>query len=180
VTSSNATLTVRVPPSITSQPQSVRVTAPNPASFTVVASGSEPLSYQWQRNGTNLTNGVNLSGCATPTLNVNPTGLNEAGIYVVIVRNAYGQTASLPALLTMGVPPSCRISSLVPNPDGSVTIHFVGGPGYAYLVQATTNLGPPALWGTVGADIAGTNGLWQFTDPNASHYRARVYRSAVP
>src|SRR5467141_3617051 len=54
VTSSPATLTVNaapVPPSITTQPASQTVTAGQTASFSVAATGTAPLSYQWQRNG---------------------------------------------------------------------------------------------------------------------------------
>ena len=38
-------------PSITTQPSSLTVTAPNAAGFSVVASGAAPLSYQWRRSG---------------------------------------------------------------------------------------------------------------------------------
>ena len=55
-------------PVITQQPANVTVAAGQPASFTVQASGSAPLSYQWQRNG------INLDGPSsnTPTLNIRP------------------------------------------------------------------------------------------------------------
>lgn len=42
-------------PAITTQPASLTVTAGNPATFTVVASGTAPLSYQWQKDGAALT-----------------------------------------------------------------------------------------------------------------------------
>ena len=45
-------LVTAVAPTITTPPANVTVTAPNPASFSVVASGTAPLSYQWRRNGT--------------------------------------------------------------------------------------------------------------------------------
>src|SRR5207245_6575276 len=51
VTSSAATLTVNVPPSITTQPASQTVTAGQTATFSVTASGTAPLSYQWSKNG---------------------------------------------------------------------------------------------------------------------------------
>src|SRR6185437_5122022 len=53
-TSNSAVLTVNaapVAPSITSQPVSRTVTAGQTATFTVTASGTAPLTYQWQRNG---------------------------------------------------------------------------------------------------------------------------------
>src|SRR5207244_6044937 len=53
-TSSAAMLTVSaaaVAPSITAQPLSQTVTAGQPASFSVTAAGTAPLSYQWNKNG---------------------------------------------------------------------------------------------------------------------------------
>src|SRR5439155_2755833 len=55
VTSSAVTLTVSasaVAPSITTQPASQTVTAGQTASFSVAATGTAPLSYQWKKNGT--------------------------------------------------------------------------------------------------------------------------------
>src|SRR5438046_3014927 len=55
VTSNTATLTVSaaaVAPSITAQPASQTVTAGQMATFTVVATGTAPLSYQWRKSGT--------------------------------------------------------------------------------------------------------------------------------
>src|SRR5207237_1056507 len=55
VTSNAAALTVNaapVAPTITTQPASQMVTAGQTATFTVTATGTAPLSYQWQKNGT--------------------------------------------------------------------------------------------------------------------------------
>src|SRR5438045_2823958 len=64
VTSNAATLTVSaaaVAPSITTQPASQTVTAGQMATFTVVATGTAPLSYQWRKRGTAI------SGATAPT-----------------------------------------------------------------------------------------------------------------
>src|SRR5256712_5659116 len=50
VTSTAATLTVNTPPSITTQPASQTITAGQTATFSVTASGTAPLSYQWRKN----------------------------------------------------------------------------------------------------------------------------------
>ena len=50
------------PPAIVTQPQSQTITQGGTAIFTVTATGSDPLSCQWQKNGTNLNNGGNVSG----------------------------------------------------------------------------------------------------------------------
>src|SRR2546422_2254966 len=64
VTSNAATLTVNaavVPPSITTQPTSQTVTAGQSATFSVAASGTAPLSYQWRKNGTAISGATSAS-----------------------------------------------------------------------------------------------------------------------
>jgi hypothetical protein len=72
-----------------------------------------------------------------------------------------------------------NITGLTPNGDGSVTIHFAGIPGYTYWVQAATNVAQPQ-WETISTNVAGTNGLWNFTDTNAANYTLRFYRTCKP
>ena len=88
-------------PVIASQPLSLTVTNGNPASFGVTASGSAPLSYQWQFDGTNLPNGILVSGATTNNLVLNSATTNYAGSYSVVITNAYGSVTSSVALLTV-------------------------------------------------------------------------------
>ena len=48
-------------PTIMAQPSNETVTAGQTATFTVSASGSAPLSYQWQKGGTNIDGGTSAS-----------------------------------------------------------------------------------------------------------------------
>ncbi len=98
--SSNAMLMVVYPPIITAQPVSQTVMSYNSASFTVTATGSA-LSYQWQKNGSNLTDGANISGSTTPSLNLATVGITDAGNYSVIVSNPFLATNSAVAVLTV-------------------------------------------------------------------------------
>ena len=52
-------------PSITQQPINQSVNAGGSAAFTVLASGTAPLSYQWQTDTLSLSNGGHYSGCTT-------------------------------------------------------------------------------------------------------------------
>ena len=84
VASSPATLTVIVsPPVITAQPTNQIVLAGSPAVFGVTASGSNPLSYQWQLNGTNLPNGIITTVAGNGTTNYSGDGgaATNAGLY---------------------------------------------------------------------------------------------------
>ena len=71
-TSAVAVLTVLLPPVITAQPHSQTNLTGTTATFTATATGSAPLSYQWQLNGLNLTNGGRVSGAGTNNLSVTP------------------------------------------------------------------------------------------------------------
>lgn len=98
-TSNSATLTVSAAPtapSITSQPSNQAVTEGAAASFSVTATGTAPLSYQWRRNGTNIS-GATSSSYTTPA-----TVLADSGaLYSVIVSNAAGNVTSNNATLTV-------------------------------------------------------------------------------
>jgi hypothetical protein len=61
--------------------------------------------------------------------------------------------------------------------DGSVTLNFMGMPGSNYWVEAATNLTPPVNWIPLSTNVAGTNGLWQFTDTQATNILQRFYRT---
>lgn len=95
-TSSNANLAISpTAPSINLQPAAVPAFLGQSISFSVVASGSDPLVYQWQFNGTNL------SGATNVQLALTNVQLASAGLYQVIVSNSVGAVASSNALLSI-------------------------------------------------------------------------------
>ncbi len=100
IASSSATLTVLVPPTIITAPASATVTQGNSAAFTVIASGTAPLTYQW------LKNGVNISGATSATLTFASAATTDAANYSVTVANAAGNATSGTATLTVQTPPS--------------------------------------------------------------------------
>lgn len=88
-------------PVITIQPQSRTISATETTNFTVAATGSAPLSYQWQRAGANLANGGHFSGVTTATLTVSNADTNDNGAYRCIISNPGGSVTSLEANLTV-------------------------------------------------------------------------------
>jgi uncharacterized delta-60 repeat protein len=92
-------------PSITTQPSNQALWAEGNVTFVVGAMGEEPLSYQWQFNGTNVTDGDRVSGVHTPALVLSAVQTNDAGSYSVIVANNYGSVTSAVASLTVWVVP---------------------------------------------------------------------------
>jgi N-acetylneuraminic acid mutarotase len=91
------------PPQILLQPVSSVVQLSGSASFGVTATGSSPLAYRWQLNGTNLPNS-NI-----PTLVLNNVQATNEGVYQVIITNLYGSVTSSPVTLVVNLcspPPS--------------------------------------------------------------------------
>jgi hypothetical protein len=96
VTSNAATLSVNSKPLITVQPANQSVTVGATATFTVIAAGTAPLSYQWQTGGTNIS-GATSSSYTTPA-----TALTDNGSqFDVVVSNSLGNTTSSPATLAV-------------------------------------------------------------------------------
>ena len=107
LTSSMATLTVNtatVAPSIASQPTNQTVTAGQSATFTVVASGTAPLSYQWQENGANIA-GATSSSYTTPAT----TTAGSGSTFVVVISNTAGTATSNAATLMVNPAPAPAI-----------------------------------------------------------------------
>jgi len=94
-------LTTNQAPTISSQPQSRTNNAGTAAAFSVSASGSVPLVYQWKKNGSNLSDGGNVSGATNATLTLANVLKADVGTYSVVITNAFNSVASSDA--TLGV-----------------------------------------------------------------------------
>ncbi|MEO5804723.1 MAG: immunoglobulin domain-containing protein [Verrucomicrobiota bacterium] len=88
------------PPMITIAPQNLVVTAGENANFSVAASGSGPLQYQWRFNSSNI------MGATASNFTVNNAQGSAAGNYSVVITNDFGAVTSSVAVLTVNVPPS--------------------------------------------------------------------------
>jgi hypothetical protein len=97
-TSATVTLTVNATataPEITEQPASVTVTAGQPAAFSVTATGTSPLTYQWFMNGT-------ASGTNSNTFSIAQTTTGQTGAQIYLkVSNAAGNAKSNTVTLTV-------------------------------------------------------------------------------
>jgi glucose/arabinose dehydrogenase len=113
------------PPLITTQPASQLISLGYPVTFLVVASGSTPYSYQWQRNG------VNISGATASSYKIASTTLSDGGAqFRVRVSNAYGNTLSNVATLsvTSDKPPVAQILTPVQGTTyfGGMVVNYSG------------------------------------------------------
>jgi glucose/arabinose dehydrogenase len=84
------------PPSITLQPASITVAAGQSATFTVSATGSTPLAYQWRRNG------GDIAGATSSSYTLSNTQLGDSGAFFDVgVTNDFGAATSETAQLTV-------------------------------------------------------------------------------
>ncbi len=164
------------PPNIISQPLSRTNAVGTTASFTVLAGGGVPRSYQWRLEGTNLLDGGNLSGVATTNLLIANVQLTDAGAYTVVVTNAYGSTASSVARLT--VVSRGRFSNLADSPAMGFSFIFrdatVGRP---YRIQISPSLAEGSWTDWQSFTYNGPIGLM---DVSATGTERRFYRAVTP
>jgi Domain of unknown function (DUF4082)/Bacterial Ig domain/Putative Ig domain/Immunoglobulin domain len=85
-----------VAPSITGQPVNQTVATGQTATFSVTASGTAPLAYQWKKNGTAIS-GATASSYTTPATSSSDNG----AAFTVVVSNASGSATSNAASLTV-------------------------------------------------------------------------------
>lgn len=99
-------------PRITDPPADARVSVGYPAAFKVGASGAQPLSYQWRRNG------ADIPGATGPVYDIAQTELADDGAtFDAVVSNAHGSVTSGAATLTVltDLPPEARITAPEPG-----------------------------------------------------------------
>src|SRR5262249_42151821 len=147
--SSVAPLTVNGPPLITGQPSGQSVLAGVQVSFTVGATGTAPLGYQWRYNGAPITEGGQFAGTTAATLFINNVAVGNAGAYTVVVSNFVGSVTSSVANLSVTAPGSC-----FPAPAG--LIGWWPGEGSANDIAGANN---GTLSGGANAAAGGEVGL---------------------
>src|SRR5467141_1742048 len=137
--------TAPVRPTITTQPSNQAVGIGQTATFAVVAAGTAPLGYQWQKNNANI-GGATLSTYMTPATAASDNGAT----FDVIVTNSAGSVTSASATLTVN--PSSAITITTQPVSQSVTI----GQTATFSVTATSGTLPLSYqWQKNGANIAG-------------------------
>jgi hypothetical protein len=144
LTSTSATLTVNsgsAPPTILVQPLSETVAPGGTTSFSVTASGSPTLTYQWYRIPAGQVTGTSISGAVTSTYNVPSSSTNTSNdqdAYYVEVSNSAGQAVSQHAILAVGA--GITITS---QPQ---TAFVNTGESATYSVSATSSLPLSYQW----------------------------------
>jgi alpha-tubulin suppressor-like RCC1 family protein len=163
-TSAIATLTVTpLAPYFVTQPVGAAVSAGANRTLTGLANGSQPIGYQWQRNGTNLT------GASQTALALTSVAAADSGAYTLVVSNLAGVCTSAVAQLTVYQSPTLVQGLTNQVVDiGSTVWLAVSGLGSPTLVY-TWQLNGQAITGT-GQTVLLTN----IQPSQAGYYRVTV------
>ncbi len=156
-------------PAVTTAPASLTVNAGQPATFTVTASGTAPLAYQWQRSDTAVAGATSASFTLAT-----PTAADSGSTWRVVVSNAAGIVTSAAATLTVN--PAPVGPALIAQPVG---ITVVAGTPANFAVQATGTALLTYQWQRDGMNIAGAiNAAYSLAAPAAADSGA-VFRVVV-
>ena len=129
-TSVPATLSVAaaaVAPSITTQPQSTVATVGSGVSFVVAASGTAPLIYQWQKNGSPI------PSATSSTYSIASVQLADTGSYSVVVTNSVSSVSSTAAMLTVNA-----IAPTITTQPQNVSVTVSSGTSFSVAASGTT------------------------------------------
>ena len=139
--------TVKYAPTITTQPTSQTVTEGETATFTVVASGTEPLSYQWQQSTDKGSSWTNIDSATNTTYTTGKTTMDMNDYqYRCVVTGSAGSVTSSAATLTINAPTTYTITAAASPADGgtvdgngdyvegsSVTLNATANSGYRFV-----------------------------------------------
>ena len=164
--SSNAQLWVLSVPAIATQPAARTVNQGQTASFSVVATGTGPLRYQWKKNDSDIS-GATSSAYTTPA-----TGVADSGaVFSVRVSNAIGNVSSNSASLSVNVAPS------VATQPASQTV--TEGQTATFQVTASGTAPLAYQWKKNGSDISGATASTYTTPVTTGADSGTAYSVAV-
>ena len=174
VISITAALTVTpapVAPAITSQPAALSLTAGQTATFSVIATGTAPLRYQWMKNGVDVTTGV---GGTTSTYTTPATvDMDNNAEYSVVVSNSAGTDTSSTARLTVAA------AVVAPTITSQPAAEMVDAGQSATFAVTATGTSPNYQWKKNGTDIPGATGSSYTTPATVSADNAAVFTVVV-
>jgi hypothetical protein len=150
-------------PSISSQPASKTVVLGQTASFSVTATGTTPLSYQWQKNGAAIS-GATSSSYTTPAT----VSTDNGALFAVVVSNSVGKVTSSSATLTVNSAPAITSQpvskTVIAGQTATFAVTATGGTPLSYQWQknGTAISGAISASYTTPAETTADNGA-QFT-----------------
>lgn len=142
-------------PAITSLPGSYGGSPGDNVNFTAGYSGSEPITLQWLKNGTQVVDGPtgsgsSITGAATATLAITSAQEADSGNYALVASNPYGAVTSTP-------PASLIISTadIAPIVNGPNNLTVIQGNNATFTTSVSGKPVPTIQWYKNGAELTG-------------------------
>ena len=182
----SAGIRAQCPPTITQQPPAAEIICVGAATtFSVTATGNAPLTYQWRKNGVNVS-AANITGGTTAAITISNVGAADAGAYdVVITASGCGTTTtstvtavSIPATFNPGshntnAITACSNYDPAPLNFNPPNIAPSGGLSpYTYQWQLSTNGG--TTWNNISGETTASYDPTNLITPGTYSYRALV------
>lgn len=145
-------------PTIITQPAAQTVGAGGSVRLSVVASGSQPITYQWRLNG------ENIAGATGASYTISSLQAATAGAYTVVVANQYDYVISAVATVAYF------------DIELYAGLTLAGPAGMNYRIEWRPAVGDDTTWQTLTNVTAG-NGAMLFFDPESSRRNQRFYRA---
>jgi hypothetical protein len=152
-------------PAISQQPTHATVSPGSTATFTVSVTSPTGATYQWQFQGTNITDGGNVSGATTSSLSVANASVSDVGQYRVRITNAGGSVVSSEAALAL------TDISFYP------VIIITGKIGDTYRVDYTPSV-EPTTWNPLSTNTL-TSSPQMVIDTSSPRSNTRFYRAVL-
>ena len=180
-----------IPPVLPVQPQSLALYEGRKATFSILASGDQPFTYLWRKNGSSMSNGGSISGVTTPSLTISNVSIaNDIASYDVVVQNIAGAITSSVATLSVVVsnnaptPYEAKLRGANPvaywrmnEANGSLNVYDFWGGNIATNINASLGVpGPeaPDFTGLETTNSGGSfDGLSAYIDTQVSFINSR-------
>jgi len=161
-------------PGFTLHPVSRDIDPGATATFSVQATGATPLSYQWQKDGDDLSDDGQISGATTNTLQITNCQVSDLGMYGCVVTNSHGQATSDEAALGVGTQFIVESRSGGLNYDHySETGTFSDSSGKS--CAPVTTIGVGSRWASMDVATHGINrAVYSYTPPIDGIYEVFV------
>jgi hypothetical protein len=157
-----------IAPFFVAQPQDLAVNSGQAASFSCLASGDMPISYQWRKNSSPIPDATN------DIYNIASASQSDVGSYSVVATNAAGSRDSAFVNLNLNYPP------VIINQPINTTAFLSGAAQFSVLVQGSSTL--VYEWQKDGVAISGSNSqIYQISDikeSDAGDYSVTISNSA--
>lgn len=198
LSNTSGSVTSSVPARLTIVPAIITGITPTPvelysgvnASIQVESGSAGPITYQWRKNGVNLSDGNGVSGTASQTLVLSDTSTGESGQYSVVLSNSYGAVTSLVDNVTIVAPEAPYQQAMIalapvslysfsetndPASSNAIAFDLIGGHNGTY--------GPQTENGNPNYNIAGPrptpDGFLGFSSSNTAFLPGTANNSAL-